>query len=370
MGHSAAELTLLFCRLLLAAVFFVAGATKFVDPLGTLQALREFGVPKALSRPVVVLLPLLEVIVAVALIPASVAWYGACGAIGMLALFVMAIGVAMIRGRKPDCHCFGQLHSSPVGKATLLRNGLLAVGAIWIESQGLGHSGPEVWDWYSSLGVEGQKVTLVAAAVVGFLFLRAITGARPKVAEPETPSEPFSLENFWSDEPVPPAPPPPRPRSVEPVPEAPPALPAREVLNIGLPIGTPAPEFDLPGMNGENRSLESLRSSGRDVMLVFSSPYCPPCQALAPNLVRWKRELERSLNIVVVSRGSRQENLEKLKEIENLDVLLQKDFSVAESYDCNSTPAAVVVGADGLLRSGLATGREAIQQIIAERRKA
>jgi peroxiredoxin/uncharacterized membrane protein YphA (DoxX/SURF4 family) len=363
MAHSVAELTLLFCRLLLAAVFLVAGATKFVDPMGTMKALREFGLPKALVRPVVVLLPLLEVVAAAALIPASLAWYGAWGAIGLLALFVIAIAVAMIRGRKPDCHCFGQLHSSPVGKATLVRNGVLAACAMGVAWRGPGRSGPEVWDWYSALGLEAQKVALVALAALGFLFLRAITGARTKVGDPETPIMSFSLEGLWGSEPEPAV------ATLEPAAALPVTEPGRVAMGIGLPVGTAAPEFELPGMDGEKRTLASLRRSGRDVLLVFSSPYCPSCQALAPNLVRWKQELQGSLNIVVVSRGSRQENLEKLKEIENLDVLLQSDFTVAESYDCSSTPAAVLVGAGGLIKSDLATGKEAIQQMIAARRK-
>ena len=370
MAHSVMELALLFCRLLLAAVFLVAGATKFVDPMGTLKALREFGLPKALVRPVVVLLPLLEVVVAVVLIPASVAWYGAWGAIGLLAVFVIAIIVAMIRGRKPDCHCFGQLHSSPAGKATLVRNGVLAVCAMGVAWRGPGHSGPEVWDWYSSLGLESQKVALVVLCVVGFLFLRAITGARTKVGDPETPMMSFSLDGLWGSEPEPAMAAVQAAQVAEVTTQEPMAAPGRVAMGIGLPVGTAAPEFELPGMDGEKRTLSSLRQSGRDVLLVFSSPYCPSCQALAPSLVRWKKELEGSLKIVVVSRGSRQENIEKLKEIENLDVLLQPDFTVAESYDCSSTPAAVLVGAGGLIKSGLATGKDAIQQMVAERRKA
>ena len=41
----------------------------------------------------------------------------------------------MARGNRPDCHCFGQLHSEPIGLSTLLRNGFLAVVAaavLWL----------------------------------------------------------------------------------------------------------------------------------------------------------------------------------------------------------------------------------------------
>jgi hypothetical protein len=33
-------------------------------------------------------------------------------------------------------------------------------------------------------------------------------------------------------------------------------------------------------------------------------------------------------------------------------------------YDCGVTPAAVLVGADGLIRSGLAVGGQAIRELV------
>ena len=38
-----------------------------------------------------------------------------------------AIAIAMARGKAPDCHCFGQLHSAPAGWKTLARNGVLVL---------------------------------------------------------------------------------------------------------------------------------------------------------------------------------------------------------------------------------------------------
>ena len=44
-------------------------------------------------------------------------------------LFVVGIGVNLARGRNPECHCFGQLHSAPAGWKTLARTGALAAVA-------------------------------------------------------------------------------------------------------------------------------------------------------------------------------------------------------------------------------------------------
>ena len=368
------ELGLLAARLLLAFVFLLAGATKLVDPVGMRKTWIAFGFPVVLARPIVVLLPVLEIAVGVLLIPTSLAWYGAWGALGLLTAFAIAIGVAMARGRKPDCRCFGRVHSGPVGWRTLARDGVLAICAGWLVWRGPGHSGADAWAWLTTLSSDERKAALIAAAVIVFLFFRLLDRARPQSqpieSQRDSDGEDSDREDedlVWEERAAPvrrPAP------ARQPAPEqhiarAEDAAPPRpSPQGIGLPVGTPAPEFELPGITGQKHSLQSLRAQGRDLLLVFSSPYCEPCHALAPKLARWTREMEGSLNIVLVSRGSVRDNLAKLKEFDPSRVLLQRDFEISEAYDCTATPTALVVGVDGLIRTELAVGREAIQQLV------
>src|SRR5436309_13711819 len=97
----------LSARMLLAVVFVVAGLAKLADRAGARQALRDFGVPTALATPLGLALPLAELAVALALLLAATAWWGALGALGLLGLFCLAIGGNLARGRHPDCRCFG-----------------------------------------------------------------------------------------------------------------------------------------------------------------------------------------------------------------------------------------------------------------------
>jgi peroxiredoxin len=351
------EFSLLAARLLLAAVFLLAGATKLIDPFGTRKALRDFGVTALLARPLVLLLPLAELVVAAALIPASLVWYGAWGALALLALFLLAVGVAMARGRKPDCHCFGQLHSAPVGRPTLIRNAVLAACAGWLASRGPMQREPDLWGWFASLGPEESKFAIVGACAAAFLFFRVLVRSRPQSVSIQS-QRPAEVDDV-DDEPAP------RPKSTQTTTPAENPEPARRtVTGVGLPIGTPAPEFELPAITGERCSLRSLLAQGRDVVLVFSSPFCKPCEGLASSLVRWMREMEGLPRIVLVSRGTVQENRAKLKDFEASRVLLQRNLEVAEEYDCESTPTAVLVGADGLIRSPLAVGGVAIKQLL------
>jgi thiol-disulfide isomerase/thioredoxin len=100
------------------------------------------------------------------------------------------------------------------------------------------------------------------------------------------------------------------------------------------------------------------------VLLVFSNPYCESCHALVPSLVRWSRELGAVLNPVVISRGPARDLLPKLKGFETSRILLQREFEIAEAYDCIATPTAVLISPDGLIRSELAVGRDAIQHLL------
>jgi uncharacterized membrane protein YphA (DoxX/SURF4 family) len=104
-------IALLLTRLLLAVVFVAAGAAKLADREGSRRAAVDFGVPTPLATPLAALLPLAELAVAAALIPASTAWWGAAAALTLLLFFAAGIVANLVRGRKPDCHCFGQLHS-------------------------------------------------------------------------------------------------------------------------------------------------------------------------------------------------------------------------------------------------------------------
>ena len=112
------DIVLLIARLVLALIFVLAGLAKLADRKGSRQAVADFGVPAVLAAPIGVLLPLAELVVGASLIPASTAWWGAVGALALLLLFVVGIGINLARGRKPECHCFGQLHSGPAGWST------------------------------------------------------------------------------------------------------------------------------------------------------------------------------------------------------------------------------------------------------------
>lgn len=130
------SIDLQLAALLLAAVFGVAGVGKLLDLPGSRKAVEAFGVPAVLARPFGVLLPVLELGAAVLLVVPATLRVGALAGALLLAAFCAAISWNVARGRTPDCHCFGQLHSAPAGAPTLARNAALLTIAAYAASAG------------------------------------------------------------------------------------------------------------------------------------------------------------------------------------------------------------------------------------------
>jgi thiol-disulfide isomerase/thioredoxin len=211
--------------------------------------------------------------------------------------------------------------------------------------------GPAVWQHFATAGEDERKVFIIAAGVVCFLTFRALRRREP------TP-EPERAEIEWDDAGEAPT------RPTTPAPPLDPELQRILQAGIGWPIETKAPEFTLLDITGQERSLQSLREQGKTICLLFLSPHCEPCRALWPHIGRWAREHDRALNIFVISRGTSAETLAKQNAVDGSRVLLQREFELSEGYGVTATPAAVLVGPNGLIRSALAVGREDIEKLI------
>src|SRR5437879_8236035 len=98
-------------RFLVVLTFFVAGMAKVFDLQGTRRAIRNFGMPERAGDALGIVLPVAELVVAALLIPSATVLWGSIVASWILLSFIVSISINLARGRKPDCHCFGQLHS-------------------------------------------------------------------------------------------------------------------------------------------------------------------------------------------------------------------------------------------------------------------
>jgi peroxiredoxin len=345
------DAALLIARLVLGAVFTLAGVAKLSDLKGSRQAIIDFGVPSAIAAPLGLVLPLAELSVAATLLAASTAWWGALGALALLSVFVVGITYNLARGRKPECHCFGQLHSAPAGWKTLARNGVLAAIAGFVLWAGYeGGAGPSALSWVGALSTAQLLALLVGVLVLALLagqwwFLVHLLQQNGRLlvrleAVEATLAEGGSVLATSQN-----------------------GTPVRQEAE-GLPVGSEAPDFSLSGLYGETFTLEALRTPGKPVMMLFTDPGCGPCNAMLPEVGRWQEEHREKLTLALVSRGEMEENKTKAQEHALKNVVLQKDWEVSESYEIRGTPSAVLVSADGKLASPVAGGDEGIRGLL------
>lgn len=314
------QTVLIVLRLALAGVFVTAGVGKLLDRDGSQTALADFGVPAWLTGPGAVALPLGELAVAAGLVIApSAQWAGIAGVVLLIA-FIAGIAGALARGTAPDCHCFGQIHSSPAGRGTLIRNAVLAVLAGVVA---VGGPGPAIDTWVSAAGwhwgVLGGLVALAAAV----LLLTRRSDALKRERELEQAARP-----------------------------------------PGLPIGSPAPEFEVSDLAGGSVTLGSLLASGTSALLVFTHSGCGACGELYPHLARWQSALADRLAVAVLTGGDEVENKLLFSQHQMPHLYLQQGMNVYETYKMRATPSAVLVAADGRIEGATVQGGFAIEQLI------
>ena len=313
-------------RVLLAVVFATAGVGKLLDDFGTRKALYDFHVPGRAIGFLSIALPLAELAAAVALLFPASARLGAALAVLLLGAFMFGIARALARGETPDCHCFGQIHSAPAGRSTLIRNGVLAALALLVIWEG---PGPSIHSWIGDRSAE-ELVAVgagIAAVVLGAFAASLWSVNRVLRARLAQANEELA------------------------------ALPA------GLPVGFDAPEFSLRDVHGETQSLKAIPSAvGRCCWC--SGADCGACKLLMPDVGRWQDTLSDRLSIAVLGNGSSEENLPEAEEHGISDFLLQEAYEVMGDYRVHATPAAVVVNPDGRIADETALGMAAVEPLV------
>jgi peroxiredoxin len=133
-----------------------------------------------------------------------------------------------------------------------------------------------------------------------------------------------------------------------------------------MQLNQPAPDFELPDLQGNSHKLSDYR--GRVVIVNFWSAECPHSERTDRStmacLVQWGADVEM-LSIA----ANRNESPQLVEEVANArripTVLLDADHTVADLYGALTTPQAFVVDRDGILRY-----RGAVDDVTFRQRKA
>lgn len=231
-------------RLGLAGLLLVSAVGKAWDLPGTRQTLAEFGVAPQRTQRASHLLLAAEALIALMLLCDSLTRAGAGLAAGLFLVFTLGIANVLRQGRRPDCHCLGQLHSAPVGPLVLVRN--LALVA-------------------ASLFVARQPVTLLTATPASQLAA-LLGGACVALAS--------SHLALWQS--------------------------LRAKANPYLKPGQLVPHLDLLAQDGQRHSIHTLLPKDRQSLIVFSSPTCGHCLPLLPKIIQWRAMLADRLTVLLL----------------------------------------------------------------------
>jgi peroxiredoxin/uncharacterized membrane protein YphA (DoxX/SURF4 family) len=338
------EVVLLIIRLLLFAILAIAGIGKLLDREGSEKAVKAFGTPEPLVKTLAVLLPIAELIFGFCLLFVSFSWIGAAGALLLLVTFIGGMLIQMIKGEAPDCHCFGQIHSEPVGPKSLIRNIVIAILPIVLLLSGRHNQGFALGETNAAIASNVVLAAVVVTVFVGVVYLLKL------VKENAALKRQFDLIEML---------------------ETGGTLIERDEAGDptdSLPIGAPFPDFTLPDTSGKSVSFNHLIADPIPKLFLFVGPDCRPCKAMLDEFADWKREFAGKVRLVFVSKGTADENLERFGDDLSTGMLLQNKMEFASLLHIKWTPAAIYVGSDGNIASHPAVGDMAIRDLVAKLR--
>lgn len=132
---------------------------------------------------------------------------------------------------------------------------------------------------------------------------------------------------------------------------------SRERSNL---TGQPAPSLNLPDLQGNMVSLESFR--GRDTAVLFWNPGCGFCRRMLDDLKAWEANPPAGApQLLVVSTGTVEANAAQGI---GSTVVLDQGFTVGRAFGATGTPSAVLVDSNGVIKSGVGVGADAVLAIL------
>ena len=319
---------ILAARLILFGVFTITGLAKLRDRTGAREAARGFGAPAWVGG----VLPFAELATAGMLLPRTTAVAGAIAAAALLAAFCAGITRAMARGEAPDCHCFGVLHSEPAGARTLARNiALLAVAASTIAAG----PGPSAVAWVGDCAAppshwRSSSAAAAVALAAQSAFLLALLRQNGRILK--------RLDALESD--------------AEP--------PAWDDAGAGLPVGLPAPAFELPGLTGCPSPSTQVRTRTSGAAALHRIRPAGPCTRCCPRPAAGAASVVDSR---VVSRGGAEAKRAKAQDAV-ARCCSKRTARWQPPTPAPPRPQAVLVDPAGRIAQPAAPGAEAIRALL------
>lgn len=337
------SILLLSAQLLVSLTLLISGAAKLGDRRGTQDAMTSLRLPAArLHGAVALLLPVVEIVLALAVwlpVPVAPLVLAALALMLLLAYWVI-IARALGFDEQVECSCFGTLGSPTVSRTTLVRNTVLVALGV-LELIGAARDVP-AQVVTSTPGLLAQLA--LAVVVAGVLALLALGGTRssggsaaggPQRAENSADRDPAGEHAGAEDD---------------------------EALDYER---TPTPFGVLEEPGGKSVTLATLTAE-RAALLIWVRPGCGPCERVLNAVGTWRAALEETLSVRTLVRTDPEGLAPSVRERAGDSLARDVEGNLAVALGATSSPAAVLLGADGLLAGGPVLGAEDVTALVEE----
>ena len=112
----------------------------------------------------------------------------------------------------------------------------------------------------------------------------------------------------------------------------------------------PAPDFELPNMDNEIRSLKEFK--GKVIMLNFWATWCPPCRREMPSMEALYQEYkDRPFVVVAINEWESEEIvfpfLGQLSVFPTFPILFDQSGDISKQYDVKGLPTTFIINKQG-----------------------
>lgn len=300
----------------LAAVLATSAATKLRARRETEDAFVSLRIPAWVPRrKAAAALPWVELVLAAGLVvaPSAVLVPVAVAVTALMVTYTLLIGRALGFDHPVTCSCFGRLGGHHVNRMTLLRNVLLTGLSVWAVLIALRED--SLISAAGALDSAGWAAVAAAVVVVVTAVLIAAGSDRPGA---------YGEGDL-------------------------------DYLRTPIPFGR------LVFPDGRSETLREL-AANRARLLVVLTPHCNPCLEIAEQVDGWSQRLAPAVDVVTVYPAG-VDARQVVGHSPDL-VAFDPDRNVRAVLGITGTPAAVLLGADGLLAGGPVGGRNNIRRLV------
>ncbi len=341
----------------LALLLLASGVAKLLTRTTDESALNVMALPAMVNtRAARTALPWVEILLAFSLLLSSgiILWAATAATVVLFAAFTVFVSLGVRRGDPASCGCFGSLSRAPLSWRTIVRNLVfvaLATLAFIATSTGF-YPGPALpVPWWT---VVAAAVPLLVIGVIVWAERGTVTAQGWRADQLNTLAPlPGHVGTRDTTSPL---------RTAEVAGSTVTTHPGEEVAEAEHNGRLPIPFGWALDSQGRRVSLRIMAHT-RARALFYVDPDSDP----GPIVIHRLRDIPHELGPVALHTVvSHERSLRALPESLRTHALVDPDRSLAGSFHMDSTPWAVVLGADGLLAGDPAAGGAAVDQILDE----